>query len=373
MQGESDHPHEPGEISGEAASLSDAVPDPADGAESVERPDHRAEGGPAPDPAEGAESGPATRDVGAEGDERPNHRAGGGAARESDEVTQRLSGPPTLSQPSALKAALGPGRDLRRAIVTGVTLAGLVIGLLFLGAKPFFGLAFVVILIAQFEFYRATRAAGHDPAIALGMVAGATMLLGVFTRGEAAAGLVIFLTIVFTIVWYLAHDRHEDFVTDIAITLLGVVYIPLLGSFAGLLATRQDGRGVVIAMIGAAVVYDIFAYAGGSRLGKTPIAPTISPNKTREGAAIATIGTLLVVSLVAPLLGPWHFAQALLFALMVCIVAPLGDLLESMIKRSLDIKDMGAIFPGHGGAFDRIDAILFVAPVAYLSLKVFGL
>ena len=290
----------------------------------------------------------------------------------ADETT-RMESPPTLSQPSDLQAALGPGRDLKRAIVTGVTLAGLVVGLLYLGAGPFFGLAFVVILIAQYEFYRATIKAGHDPALSLGMVAGATLLLGVFTRGEAAAGLVLFLTIVFTIVWYLAHERHDDFVTDISITLLGVAYVPLLGSFVGLLAARSDGRGVVIAAIGAAVVYDIFAYAGGSRFGKTPIAPTISPKKTREGAAIATIGTMIAVSLVAPLLGPWSNLQAALFALLVCIVAPLGDLLESMIKRSLAIKDMGSIFPGHGGAFDRIDSLIFVVPVAYLSLRVFGL
>lgn len=275
---------------------------------------------------------------------------------------------------------LAQGRNLKLALVTGFTLAGLLIGLLFIGPKPFFGLVFVVVLIAQAEFYIAARNSGHEPAMALGMVAGAVLLAGVFLKGETAAGVVLFLTIVFSFIWFLALEKTRDLASDLGVTLFGVAYIPLLGSFAGLLtrscptasACPPRGGGEVIVMIGAAAFYDIFAYAGGSFFGKTPIAPSISPKKTREGALVATVGTVILVTIVAPLLGPWTHVEATILGLLVSIVAPLGDLFESLVKRNFGIKDMGSVFPGHGGALDRIDAILFVAPVVYLTLLLFG-
>lgn len=286
------------------------------------------------------------------------------------EPTERLEVPPTLIQ----KGVPATGRDLKLAIITGLTLAALVIGLLYIDSKAFFGLAFIVILFAQGELYVSAQRAGHSPATTLGLVGGAVMLLGVFLRGPEAAGLVLFLSLVFTFVWYLASESQAAVVTNISVTMLGIMYVAMLGSFAGLLAARpNDGRGVTITMIGTAAVYDIFAYAAGSRWGKTPIAKTISPKKTVEGAAVATVGIIILSTLVAPLLGPWNPWQAALLGAMVAISAPLGDLFESMIKRDLKIKDMGSIFPGHGGALDRIDAILFTAPVVYLSLRMFGL
>lgn len=287
-----------------------------------------------------------------------------------NQPTQRIDSPPTVIQPSAK----GPGRNLKIAIATGLTLAALVIGLLYLGPQYFFVLAFVVILMAQVEFYSAVRKAGYDPATALGLVAGAIMLAGVFYKGPQAAGLVLFLSLTFCFVWYIAHESRDGVIVNIGITMLGIAYIPMLGSFAGLLARRpEDSLGVTVTMIGAAAFYDIFAYAAGSKLGKTPLAPTISPKKTREGAIFATVGIIIMAAIVAPMLGPWSWPQALVLGVLVAITAPLGDLFESMLKRDLAIKDMGAIFPGHGGALDRIDAILFTAPAIYISLTLFGL
>jgi phosphatidate cytidylyltransferase len=267
------------------------------------------------------------------------------------------------------------GRNLKAAIVTGVVLGGAVLALLAVSAGAFFALAAVIILVAQGEFYMGARKAGRDPAIPLGLVAGAVLLAGVFLRGEQAAGLVLFLTLLFTFVWYLVSERRAaDPVAEVAVTLFGVAYVPLLGAFAGLLVRRPDGAGVIVAMILATAVYDIGAYAGGSRYGRHKLAPTISPNKTTEGTVAATLLTLVVGSIAAALLGPWDtFGQALAFSALVCVAAPLGDLAESMIKRDFGTKDMGTIFPGHGGALDRIDAMLFVAPATYLSLRAFGI
>lgn len=269
----------------------------------------------------------------------------------------------------------GGGRNLKLAVVTGLVLASAVLGLLYLGATPFFGLVAAILLIAQAEFYVAARRAGHDPAIALGMVAGGVMLVGAYTRGEAAAGLVLVLMFLFSFVWYLSLEKRRRVVGDLAATILGVAYIPLLGTFAVLLLRRPDGRGAVMAMIAAAVLNDVLAYAGGSRFGKRLIAARISPHKTLEGFGIATLGTVL---LAPPLIaifsvGPWNYPEAVVLAVAISIAAPFGDLFVSLVKRDLGIKDMGSLLPGHGGALDRVDGILMAAPAAYLSLRIFGL
>jgi phosphatidate cytidylyltransferase len=286
----------------------------------------------------------------------------------------RAAPPSGPGGPGSRRRAEGGGRNLKLAIVTGVALAGAVVGLLAVGPEAFFALAALLILVGQGELYLAARKAGRDPAMLLGLVAGLVLLAGVFLRGEQAAGLILFLTLLLSFVWYLVSERRAaEAASDIAVTVLGVAYVPLLGSFAGLIARRPDGRGVIVAMILATAVYDIAAYAGGSRFGRHKLAPTISPNKSVEGAIVATLGTLVVGTAGAVLLGPWSLGQAVVFSLLVCVAAPLGDLVESMVKRDFGIKDMGSILPGHGGILDRIDALLFVAPATYLSLKVFGL
>jgi phosphatidate cytidylyltransferase len=275
-------------------------------------------------------------------------------------------------RPSA-RAPKKAGRNLKLAILSGVSLGALVVGLLYVGVEAFFGLVFVVVMLAQAEFYRAARRAGHNPAAALGLVAGVILLLGVFNYGEAAAAPVLFALLVCTFIWYLAVEVRLNLLTDVGITMLGVAYIPLLGSFAGLLAIRPDGRGVTIVTLAAVAAYDIFAYAGGSMVGRTPLAPRISPNKTWEGAAVATLATVAVTVGLGPRLGPWSLGQAAILGALIALVAPVGDLLESMMKRDLGIKDMGSIVPGHGGALDRIDAMLLAIPSCYFSLKLFGL
>ena len=266
------------------------------------------------------------------------------------------------------------GRPVKVAVTAGLILAALAVGMLILGPTPFFVFAALMILLAQGEFYAAVKRAGYDPALALGVVSGSVLLFGAYFRGEPAISLIVFLTLLFTFIWYMAGEQKGSLVGSISVTMLGVAYVPLLGVFAALMLRRpQDGRGIILVTIGVVAIYDILAYAGGSRFGRHVMAPKISPNKTWEGVGIATVGILLLGTFVAPVLGPWNFQQAFVFAALMCVTAPVGDLIESMIKRDLGIKDMGMIIPGHGGALDRLDSILFSAPAAYLSLVVFGL
>ena len=179
----------------------------------------------------------------------------------------------------------------------------------------------------------------------------------------------------------------ERSVANLGLTLLGVLWIGFLGSFATLFLglgrvledaspkiTTNPGIGVLIAAVIAAVSHDVGAYFTGKYLGRTPLSAA-SPNKTQEGLVGGVLSSLVVTFVAVGLIGISpvgdKIAQAFIFALLCALVAPLGDLCESFIKRDLGIKDMGSVLPGHGGVLDRFDALLFVLPVAYFVTVLF--
>jgi phosphatidate cytidylyltransferase len=128
-------------------------------------------------------------------------------------------------------------------------------------------------------------------------------------------------------------------------------------------------------MLVLTVLYDVTAYAIGSIWGHRPLAPTVSPNKSWEGAIGATVIVLLGAISIVPMFTPFSIegvgpGAAVWLALVIALVAPLGDLVESAFKRDLGVKDMGSLLPGHGGMLDRVDAILFTAPAAYFLMRI---
>lgn len=256
------------------------------------------------------------------------------------------------------------GRDLPVAIITGLLLAGGLLGTLFTSRLGFFLFISFFIILAQAEFYRALRAAGSDPHGGIGLVVGGLILLGAYHRGLAGIAFGLAVTLPACALWVAADpQRNPDVARGLGLTVFGVLWIPFLASHLVLLASFDDGPALALLIIGLTVFYDIGAYAVGVAIGKTPIAPTVSPKKSVEGAIGATviIGVLAVV--VGPLITDLPRATLLLLAGVTAIVAPLGDLSESLIKRDLKIKDMGTILPGHGGILDRIDALLLAIPV----------
>ncbi|MGH2783674.1 MAG: phosphatidate cytidylyltransferase [Actinomycetota bacterium] len=267
-------------------------------------------------------------------------------------------------------AAPRAGRNLPVAIITGLTLAGLLLGTLFWKPAAFFVLAGGVILLALQEFYSALSKRGYRPATALGLAGGALVLVGAYWKGPQALSFGVLLTLVGAFLWYLVDPERTNVATNIGVTVLGVVYIPMMGAHAILIRDLPQGIAHEIAFIGAVAFYDIGAYASGSFFGKHKIAPAVSPSKTWEGAAGATIFVFASALLIGPHLGFLDLGSSALLALAASVLAPLGDLAESMLKRDLDIKDMGTILPGHGGALDRLDALLFTAPAAYWILRV---
>jgi phosphatidate cytidylyltransferase len=157
---------------------------------------------------------------------------------------------------------------------------------------------------------------------------------------------------------------------NVGATILGTVYVPFLASFALLLLALPGdvGRNAFLVVVGLTVLYDVSAYAVGTLWGNRPLAPTVSPNKSWEGAIGGTLVILIVGLAIVPAIDPFNSSRAVGLALVIALVAPIGDLVESALKRDLGVKDMGTILPGHGGILDRIDAILFAAPAAYYFL-----
>lgn len=271
------------------------------------------------------------------------------------------------------------GRDMQSAVITGVALLAIAIVAINLGPLVALALIVLVVALSAGEFYNALRVAGYQPATLLGLAASVAMPIAVYFRGTQAIALILALSIVFGLLWFLAGVATEMPVMNIGVTLLGIVYVGVLGSFGAALlevADRwgqndDDGTGLLLAAIVVTVGYDVGAFFAGRSFGRTPLA-AVSPNKTTEGliggafaAALASVIFFGIIKVAEPFETFGNWRDALILGVIGAIVAPLGDLGESLIKRDLGIKDMGSVLPGHGGFLDRFDALLFVLPATY--------
>jgi phosphatidate cytidylyltransferase len=294
-------------------------------------------------------------------------------------VGQEGLGGPSWQEPTALEVGAaepergGPGRDVPLAFLTGLILAGVAVGTILIGPGAFAIFLGAVVLVAQGELYFALQKRHFQPATALGLVAGGLVLAAAYYRGEAAMLAMVALGTVATFLWYLTvPPQHRRNVTaNIGLTVLGIVWIPMLAGYVLPVLRLQDGRGLVLAILGLTIAYDIAAFGVGYFWGSRPLAPNVSPKKSWEGAIGATLVVLAVaVGAVSPAVGILDtLTRSVGLAVVVAVFAPLGDLAESLVKRDLGIKDMGSILPGHGGVLDRIDAMLFVAPAAFMVLR----
>lgn len=263
-------------------------------------------------------------------------------------------------------------------ILTGLGLGAVVLLGLHFGPLSALFIVAVAILLAVIEFYDTVRRAGFRPATLLGLAAVLSLLVTTYTKGANGAPLVFAFLVIASMLWYLTGVIRGEATINISITFLGVIWIGGLGSFAAAILRPQDfphshGVAFLLGIIIATVANDTVAYFFGSWFGRHKMVPQISPTKSWEGLIAGSVASVLVSALVVSQISPWTVSSALILGIVVAIVAPLGDLSESMIKRDLHIKDMGKLLPGHGGMLDRIDGLLFVLPAVYYLLKVLHL
>ncbi len=218
----------------------------------------------------------------------------------------------------------------------------------------------LVILFASLEFFRMVNPRGPVLSNLLGISGSLLIGLG-FYIGHPVPLLVI---PVLSILSFELTRRNGYTVASTGLIIMGVLYPALFLSHV--LPLRRMGTSYVLIPLLYTWVFDSSAYLIGSRFGRRKIAPTISPGKSVEG----TLGGL-VISVLAGILAKLTFAQflsvphVLAMAIIIPLVGQLGDLFESLVKRSVELKDSSSLLPGHGGVLDRLDSLVFTIPVSY--------
>ena len=259
--------------------------------------------------------------------------------------------------------------DITTRVITGVGIAVVALVMLALGRGPATLLVMAIVGVAAFELYVAFQRAGYQPATILGLLGCVSVVWIAYKEGLQAFPLVGALVIVFTLLWYMAEVVKARPIINTAMTVFGFAYIGVLGGFAGILLSAPNGTGLIIGLAICAVGYDVVGYLVGSQFGRSRMSPRLSPNKTWEGLFGGMAAAVILGGIVSKgiSLAPWDgkLSHGLALGAVVAIMAPIGDLCESMIKRDLGVKDLGTLLPGHGGILDRFDAILFCLPAVY--------
>ena len=267
------------------------------------------------------------------------------------------------------------GSNLAKRIIVGAVLIPIVILITHFGGLPFTLFVALMAVLAYREFCQMFSAFG--PALVAGGIAALVVCL---SFDLVAASSLEMLTVVLMALLFerLVRTDRSMFARSIATTILGVMYTGwLLGHF--ILLRNLDARYQTLAIKGSHLVYlvliltwsyDTFAYMIGTFLGQHRIFSKVSPSKTLEGTIAGFAGCILAAFVVRATLvrslGAWH---AVSIGLIIAVFAQIGDLVESMLKRSTGVKDSSHILPGHGGILDRFDSLLFAGPAMYLYVK----
>ena len=263
------------------------------------------------------------------------------------------------------------GRNLPAAIAVGVLLGAAILVSLLTVRQIFVGIVALAVAMGTYELVGALKRGG-DIRVSLWpvLIGGQAMVWLSWPFGRNGLLAAFLVTILGCLLWRMRAGA-DGYVRDVSASILTAAYVPLFASFAAMLVVAEDGVARVVSFMIVVVCNDVGGYTTGAKLGRHPMAPLISPKKSWEGFAGSMIfgiaaGTLSVVYLLD---GQW-WQGAVFGAALVC-TATLGDLVESLIKRDLGIKDMGTLLPGHGGLMDRLDSLLPSAVVSWLLLRLF--
>jgi phosphatidate cytidylyltransferase len=263
-------------------------------------------------------------------------------------------------------ASGGTGRDVGAAVATGIGLVALFVICYLIAPAALLALSAVAILGCALEAFAMFQRAGFRPATLLGAVGSTGAVLAAYWRGPSSLSVVLVVVLCASLVWYLARVVEARPVVNVAVTVFGFVWVGILGAFAGLLLAAPRGEHLFIGAVIPTVLADLAAWFAGSRFGSHPLAPATSPSKTWEGFAAGAIAALVAGAVIGNQVSPWGGVRhGLELGLVIAVVAPVGDLVQSMVKRDLRLKDSSSLLPGHGGLLDRFDSLLLALPATY--------
>jgi phosphatidate cytidylyltransferase len=327
--------------------------------------------GPAPKATEATET--------PEAQQRPGPTPGATQTPGAAQTPGATQTPGAAQTPGATPTPEGPngtsrtGRNLPVAIGVGAGLGGLVFLTLLTVKATFLLYVGAALAVALAELAGAFARRGIDIPVIPVAAGGAAILTCTYWLGARPTLAALAMTVVVIFAWRLP-GGPSGYVKDVTAGVFALLYLPFLASFVLAMLSPADGPRRVLTFIILTVCSDIGGYFAGITLGRGgrhPMAPVISPKKTWEGFAGSAAACLIAGVLTLTLMLHGHAWQGLLTGAAAVLAATLGDLTESMIKRDLDIKDMGTLLPGHGGILERLDSLLIVAPVVWLLLFLF--
>jgi phosphatidate cytidylyltransferase len=274
-------------------------------------------------------------------------------------------------------------RTILVRVLAGVVLVPLVLALNYLGGPAFAVFVGLVTALGSYEFYRLGPGAGIYPSRVVGVLGSVVLCVSFHWGSFEVSGLVLTLVAIAVLVERLIRQDTQGYARAVGITVLGIVYLGWLMGFFILLRNAVGlparigsaggagpGHGYVLFVLIVTWSYDTLAYFGGSFFGRRRMFTRISPAKTVEGTATglgaAVAAALICKGAFAPFMG---WVEALLVGFMLGIAAQVGDLVESIVKRSTGAKDSSHLIPGHGGILDRFDSLLFTGPLFYIYLR----
>jgi phosphatidate cytidylyltransferase len=253
--------------------------------------------------------------------------------------------------------------DLLARILVAIPAAILAIAFVDLGGTAWAVLMIVIACACLYELYALLSRWRPSPVV--GFASAIAMVLAARFGTDSTVLEVAMATLPVAFLIVIGRGPGGLATVSIAGTLLGVYWIGLAFAHAELLRRLPHGNGILIDIMVGTFLGDTFAYIGGRLFGRRPLAPSISPHKTFEGLVCGMLVAILAV-FVAGLNQPWLTqGDALLLGLTVAVLGPIGDLFESMVKRDAGAKDAGRAFGAHGGALDRLDAVIFTVVAGY--------
>lgn len=259
---------------------------------------------------------------------------------------------------------------LIKRIISATVLIGIIIGVIFFDWLC----ALVVTLFiigGLYEYFMMLEKKGICIYKYFGIGMGTIIPLSIMFRFEPTKNwelLFIVLALFSLILMQFKRRDNSGIIVDISTTLFGILYVSWFFSFLIKIRYLTGGLGYLAALLLITKLGDIGAFLVGSRWGKHPLLPRISPKKTLEGAIGGLVFSILGALVSKPFL-PFDYGQLLFIAVGLAVLGQLGDLSESLLKRDCQVKDSGNIFPGMGGVLDEIDSLLFSAPVFYFYLS----
>lgn len=254
---------------------------------------------------------------------------------------------------------------LSTRILSALVLIPLIFVTAYLGGLWFAGLIALFAALAVIEFYQLTKRLDPQPSIVIGTALTVALVLAARYPSYRVAPALFVITLGLLMVKYVIRQDYDRFLGDWAATLMGSAYVGGMLSYYVLLRDLQQGLAWVAVAMLTTWIADTAAYTAGKALGRRPFFPRVSPRKTLEGA----IGGVAAGALTGAGIGVYFLGlswlPAVALGLLTAVAGTFGDLAESLLKRQAGAKDSGNLIPGHGGALDRVDSLLFAAVAVY--------